>query len=99
MLLITGTFRLPPENLPDARPVMARMIAASRSETGCIAYSYAEDIFDAGLIHVSEAWRDRQALDAHFASTHLKDWRSTWAMLGIGERNLTLHKVDQSEPI
>jgi quinol monooxygenase YgiN len=54
MLLITGTFRIPPERLAEARPAMAAMIAASRAEAGCLDYSYAEDLLEPGLIRVTD---------------------------------------------
>jgi quinol monooxygenase YgiN len=90
MILVTGTIRLPADALPRALPVMAAMVAASRAEPGCLAYSYAQDLFDAGLIHVVERWRDRAALAAHFASPHLAAWRAQFADLGISDRNLVL---------
>lgn len=93
MLLIVGTIRLPPQNLSMARPVMQLMVVASRAEEGCITYSYAEDLFDPGLIHVSELWRNRGALDLHFASDHIALWRAEWPRLGIGNRELVLHEV------
>ncbi|MEP9372934.1 putative quinol monooxygenase [Mesorhizobium sp. KR1-2] len=93
MLLIVGTIRLPPDNLMAARPVMARMVLASRAENGCEEYSYAEDVLDPGLIHVKEIWRDQAALDRHFASEHIATWRATWQELGIGERNLRVYEV------
>ncbi|MBB2970505.1 putative quinol monooxygenase [Mesorhizobium sp. RMAD-H1] len=93
MLLIIGTIRLPPENLRAARPVMARMVSASRAEDGCEEYSYAEDVLDPGLVHVKEMWRDQAALDRHFASEHLAEWRAEWPKLGIGERNLRVYEV------
>jgi len=93
MLLIVGTIRLPPENLETARPAMARMVAASRAEDGCEEYSYAEDVLDPGLIHVTEMWRDQAALDRHFASEHIAKWRAEWPGLGIGERNLRVYEV------
>lgn len=99
MLLIIGTIRMPAERLAEARPVMERMISASRAEPGCLAYSYAQDVLDAGLIHVSEAWSDRSALDAHFKSTHIAEWRARWSDLGIGERRLTLYEVGEGAPI
>ncbi|WP_343313697.1 putative quinol monooxygenase [Brucella sp. BE17] len=99
MLLIVGTVRLPPENLDQARPAMRRMIEASRAESGCVDYSYAEDILDAGLIHVKEIWLDRAALDSHFSSAHIAAWRSTWPTLGIINRDLKLYEIGLSAAI
>lgn len=93
MLLIVGTVRIPPGTLDRARPAMQQMIAASRAEEGCAAYSYAEDVLEPGLVHVKELWRDKAALDRHFASTHLRAWRATWPDLGIGDRDLGIYAV------
>lgn len=93
MLLIVGTIRLPPENLDTARPVMKRMVEASLGEDGCLEYSYAEDVLDAGLIHVKEMWRDQASLDRHFQSVHLAEWRAAWPGLGIHDRRLRSYDV------
>jgi quinol monooxygenase YgiN len=95
MLLIVGTVRLPAHNMEAARPVMKRMADASRLEEGCVEYVYAEDVFDPGLIHVKEMWVDQNALDRHFASTHIAEWRAAWPSLGIGDRNLRIYDVGE----
>lgn len=97
MLLISGTFRLSEDNLPEARSAMQRMIEASREEDGCISYAYAQDILDPKLIRVHEIWRDKAALDHHFTTRHLADWRAAWAELGIVDRNLTVHAVGDGD--
>jgi quinol monooxygenase YgiN len=99
MLLIVGTVRLPAGMLDAARPTMATMVEASRAEIGCVEYSYAVDVLDPGLIHVKERWMDRVALDEHFKSAHMENWRANWPSLGIGERRLRLFEVGESEPI
>jgi quinol monooxygenase YgiN len=99
MLLITGTVRLPPSLLDRARPTMASMIEASRAEPGCLQYSYAEDVLHPGLIHVNELWLDQTALDQHFNSAHIAEWRAAWPPLGIGQRQLYLYEVGEPEPI
>jgi quinol monooxygenase YgiN len=98
LLLITGTFRIPPEKLGEARKTMEQMVRSSRAEDGCIDYSYAEDFLEPGLIRVAEAWTDKAALDAHFASEHLARWRAMWPALNITDRDLTLHDVSASRP-
>jgi quinol monooxygenase YgiN len=99
VLLIVGTIRLPAEILDAARPAMAAMVEASRAEAGCVEYSYAADVLDPGLIHVKERWTNRTALDAHFKSVHIANWRASWPALGIGERNLHLYEVGDPQPI
>lgn len=94
MLVITGTFRVPPDKLDAARPAMAVMIAASRVEPGCLHYSYGEDVLEPGLIHVAEHWATREALSAHAESPHIAAWRAAWPALGIGDRDLTLFAAD-----
>ncbi len=97
MLLIVGTVRLPPERLDEARDAMRAMILASRAEDGCLGYGYAEDVLEPGLIHVKEFWRDRAALDRHFASAHIAAWRAAWPRLGVHGRDLVLYEVGEAQ--
>jgi quinol monooxygenase YgiN len=99
MLLIVGTIRLPLDNLAEARDEMRRMVESSRAEDGCQTYAYAQDVFDPGLIHVTELWRDRTALDRHFTSEYLAEWRASWPRLGIGDRDLRAYEVGEPDPI
>lgn len=92
-LIIAGTVRVPVENLQAFRPHMLAMLEASRAEDGCIAYSYAEDVAEPGLIRVFEAWRDQAALDAHFATAHMAAWRSHWPAFGVADRQLRAYDV------
>jgi quinol monooxygenase YgiN len=94
-----GTVRLPPENVSDAKPAMRAMVEASRSESGCLQYAYAEDVFEPGLIHVSEQWRDREALKLHFQTSHMMTWRAAFPALGVTERNLMQFEVESPKPL
>jgi len=94
MIVIEGTVRIPPENLEAARPVMEQMIRASRAEPGCIDYAYAVDVFDPGLVRVTERWETRAALTAHFAAAHMATWRSFFPQLGITDRSLRLYEAN-----
>jgi quinol monooxygenase YgiN len=78
---------------------MARMLAASRAEDGCLTYSYAVDVEDPGLIRVFEAWRDEAALQAHFATAHMAAWRAAWPQFGVSDRNLSLYEVAAERPL
>jgi quinol monooxygenase YgiN len=92
-LIVAGTVRVPHENLPALRPHMLAMMTATRAEDGCGAYAYAEDVFEPGLIHVFEAWRDRAALDAHFQTAHMAAWRAAWPGFGVTDRDLKVYEI------
>jgi quinol monooxygenase YgiN len=99
VILVIGTVRCPPEALEALRAPMAQVVAASRAEDGCIDYAYGADMLDPGLIRVSEAWRDRAALEAHLRQPHMDAWRAARAELGVGERRLSLYESSDPEPI
>ncbi len=99
MIIIIGTVRLPVASLDQARAAMRAMIEATRREDGCVSYAFAEDVLDPGLIHISEEWRDRDALKAHGASGHMATWRAAGAALQITDRNLSLYAAGQPEPL
>ena len=99
MLLITGTIRIAPARLAEARPAMQKVITASRGETGCLEYSYAEDVLDPGLVHINERWADQAAFDEHFVSGHIAEWCGSWKNLGIHDRKLTIFEVKEPQPI
>ena len=98
-LIVAGSVRVPPENIATFRPHMEAMLAASRIEDGCLDYSYAVDVADPGLVRVFEVWRDRAALEAHFATTQMAAWPSVWPQFEVSDRRLMTYEVAASQPL
>lgn len=99
MILVEGSFRLPPERLAEANAAIAPVVAASRAEAGCIEYAYGVDAIDPGRFIVLEKWDSRAALDAHFASAHMKRWQETRTALGFHARAIRIHDTDGGEAL
>ena len=95
MILVVGTVRAPAGKLDALKDAIATMIAETHKEDGCIRYAFAQDLLDPGLMHVSEAWRDREALAAHGKSAHMADWRAATAGVGMTERDIRLYETDE----
>jgi quinol monooxygenase YgiN len=98
-VIVAGTVRVPPQNIAGLKPHMEAMLAASRAEDGCFEYSYAIDVADPGLIRVFEAWRDEAALQAHFQTAHMAEWRAAWPAFGVSDRRLALYDVAAERPL
>jgi quinol monooxygenase YgiN len=99
MIVITGTIRIPPAKMADARPFMAALCAATVKEDGCINYMFGEDVAEPGLIVIAEAWRDREALGAHFQAEHFTVWRMAGEELGVSDRNLMVYEAGEPTPL
>ena len=99
MIVVTGEFRFPPGQMDKAREAMAKVIAATRGEDGCLLYSYAEDVLDPGLIRVCEKWTSREALTAHFAMPHMAVWKQEREALGLTGRVITASEAGPEESL
>jgi quinol monooxygenase YgiN len=99
MIVVTGRFRLPVERLAEARSAMAKVIAASLAEPGCRAYAFAEDVTEAGLFRVHEEWDSREALEAHFATAHMKEWQAVRETLGFRDRDVSAFEAGAATPL
>ena len=96
MIAVIGQFRMPPESMETARPLMRKVMEATRAEAGCTEYNYAEDVLDPGLIRVSEVWDSREQLTAHLAKDHMRVWGEERIALGLSGRAITVYEVSGS---
>jgi quinol monooxygenase YgiN len=68
-------------------------------EPGCLDYAMTADPADERRIRVYEHWTSRQALDEHFTTAHIKDFRTAVAGLTRVGVSLTAHTVAASQPV
>jgi quinol monooxygenase YgiN len=99
MIAVLGSFRFPPEATEQARPLMRSVIEATLAEPGCRTYSYAEDVAEPGLFRVTELWDSREALSAHFETSHMKTWVEQRTALGFFDRRIALHTIGMTEEL
>jgi quinol monooxygenase YgiN len=99
MIIVAGTVRIDPRKLDTARAEMEKMIKASRAEDGCIDYAYSVDVLDPHIVHVFEAWRDKETLQRHFKMPHLAAWRAAWTEIGVSDRKLQMYEIVANTPL
>lgn len=88
MIVISLALRVPATDFDAFRPVIEKLVKASREESGVIAYSFAIDVLDAELIRIFEVYESQTALDAHMASVHFQEWRSKSPPFAHQERRI-----------
>lgn len=71
-VLVTARLIVRPESREAFVEGARACIDATRREAGCLFYDLHESITEPGSFVYVEQWRDRAALDAHMAETHLR---------------------------
>lgn len=99
MILVIGTVRLAEGAFEKLLPAAKTMMEATRKEDGCIQYLYTQDLIEADVFHVTEKWRDRPALAAHFETPHMQVWRAAIGEVGLLERDLRAFECDEGEVV
>jgi len=95
MLIIAGEIRMEPGTRDQFFEAVAPMVAATLDEPGCRTYAFTPDPNDGDLVRLYELWDDDDALQGHFESQHMAEWRARSARLPVTARNL--HKYTISE--
>jgi len=62
---------------PQVPVLLARLAEASRQEAGNLRFDVVQHMMRANHFTVIEGWRNQQALDAHVAAAHTKQYRDT----------------------
>lgn len=70
------------------------MLAATRSEDGCIRYDLVQNIEDSEHLTFVEEWESREHLSAHFETAHMAAWRTASAPHLVNRKVKILHVGD-----
>lgn len=76
MIFLLAHLRARPGTHPELMAAAKAMIAATRSEPGCILYDLNVSVTDPQSLIFVEQWESRDALTAHFAMPHMKVWQA-----------------------
>lgn len=73
MIVVHTTVRCQPQHRDAFVAILRRFQEVTRTESGCLAYTYTCDLDDDCVFHGVERWRDEAALRAHLAAAHMND--------------------------
>ncbi|MBX3493803.1 MAG: antibiotic biosynthesis monooxygenase [Parvibaculum sp.] len=93
MIVITGTAKIADQNRTAFRPVAERQVTLSRAEAGNVAYGYYEDQMEPGRFFFYEEWKDRAAVDFHFAQTYCHEFMEAARALAETPPEISIREV------
>ena len=72
MIILGVTLPIKPDRLGEAEEIALRMVAETRKEEGCLAYTFHAPLDDPNTFFVYEEWATQESLDSHGSSKHMK---------------------------
>ena len=76
MIFVSGHVRLHPEHRAEALELAIWMQQQTRTEPGCLEYTFSADLEHPELIHVTERWDSTEALQRHFQTAHMAQFNA-----------------------
>ena len=95
IIIMVGWERVKPGALEKSLERMQRMVAETRAEPGCLAYTLSFDIGEPDILRIFEMYRDEDALTAHGESAHLAAWRNYFGD-NVIERGMARYRADEA---
>ena len=75
MIVVAGTAPINPEKREEAKVILKTMMDATMQEEGCITYQFLFNPWNDAEVRIFEEWDSQDALDAHFQTPHMAEFR------------------------
>lgn len=93
MIVVSGTIEIESADLERALEAGREAAAAARSEPGCRAYAFYQDIERPARIRIFEEWDDGEALKRHFEMPHFQRFREVLGTIRVLSRDIKRYDV------
>ncbi len=93
MIVVVGRAQTDPEKRAQLLEVAHKVASASRQEEGCVEYRVFEDTEQPNNFLFIEEWKDEDALQQHFATSHIAEFMQ--AILGtiVAPPDVRFHEI------
>lgn len=93
MLIVIGDATAAPGRRDELVAAARAVAVATRTDRGCVAYSFSADLEDAHRVLSVEIWRDRAALDEHMGHEHTQRFLEVAPGLVAGEPTMSFFET------
>jgi quinol monooxygenase YgiN len=99
LIVIHATVLIDPAKTDAAVAAAKEMMAESRKELGCQAYTFTRDLSEPGRFHIIEEWESDEALAIHFKAPHMAKFQAVVPTLGLKDMKAERFVVSSRGPL
>ncbi|WP_338116553.1 MULTISPECIES: putative quinol monooxygenase [Synechocystis] len=98
-IIVAGNIKVKPEKREEFIALSQTFIGPSRSEPGCISYSFYEDETENNTFLFFEVWRNRAALEYHFQTPYFHEFVEKSPDLLAKAAEIKIYKIAEFETL
>ena len=99
MVIVAGTIEVDPKDRDAFLQGRADGVRATRTEPGCIEYSFSADGLDPGLIRIFEIWESQEALTTHLGVLAGQQGSGTSPAIAVKKADVLQYAISSSGPL
>jgi len=101
MIIVGGTFTVDPERREEFLAGQLELMRISRSEPGCLEYTFSADPLDLDRVVLFERWATQDDLDAHLRAVDARRAAAASSGGGVAARSssIVLYDVASERPL
>ena len=99
MIVVSGVFEVEAADREAAIAAAVRMATETRKEAGCESYAFYSDFEDPNRIRVFEEWESGEALERHFRTAHMTEFRGALGKIRIKRGQVFRYEVAARAPL
>ena len=99
MIVVAGSVHIKVEARDAAVRAALAMADATRREVGCRAYRFSADLADPTLVYVHEEWESAEALERHFATPHMAEFRRQLPGIVAAPASIVRYEIASASPM
>jgi quinol monooxygenase YgiN len=96
MIVVVGRVSSDADKREELIRVGQTVAAASVEEPGCVSYRLYEDVGTPNEFVFVEEWESQEALQAHFATPHVRDFMRAIQATLVGSPDVKFHTIESS---
>lgn len=93
MIVVTGRVRTDADKRDQLIAVAQKVASASREEAGCVSYRVFEDTEQPNHFVFVEEWKDEEALQEHFRTSHIAEFMQAIRATLIAPPDVKFHQI------
>lgn len=98
MIVVHVRIQSSADDIQAIRSAILAMEEKSRDEPGCHDYTFSVELSDPQVLRITERWEDMQALDAHFKSEHMANFREAVAAHPPRDMKVRYFRAEEFSP-